>query len=84
MLFRSVIESKAARSAHAVIIGEINGTMWLSSNGSYEEVQSLNAAKETLTRDLGWWARDADVYKVERSSANTDRRLVRMVSDTRN
>ena len=68
-----VVYSKTARAAHAVTIGERNGTMWLSSNGLYEEVQSLDDAKETLARDLGWWAPDVDVYKAEDSPASGDR-----------
>ncbi|MBA4387085.1 MAG: hypothetical protein C0404_03830 [Verrucomicrobia bacterium] len=72
-----VFESRAAHASHAVTIGGTDGTMWLSSNGSYEEVKSMSDAREKLALELGWWAPDVDVYLVERSSSSdSDRRDV--------
>lgn len=77
-----VVKSGTAGASHAITIGEVNGALWISSNGSYKEVESLNDAKETIARDLGWWAPDVSVLKVEKSPANGDRRYVKIATDT--
>lgn len=65
-----ILKSETARAAHAVTIGEINGSMWISSNGSFEYVQSLDDAKDLIARDLGWHGPDVGMYKVNKSSGN--------------
>jgi hypothetical protein len=66
-----VFRSRTARAAHAVTIGEIEGTMWFSSNGSYEEVKSMDAVKEKLCSDLGWWEPDVKIEMVEKTNTQT-------------
>jgi len=53
-----VFSSQTVGKAHAVAIGEWNGRLWLSSNGSYEEVSSLWDARERVAQKCGWWAGD--------------------------
>ncbi len=72
-----VFRSRVAHAAHAVTVGEKDGIMWLSSNGSYQEVKSLDDAREAIARDMGWRAQDVDVYKFEQSSGDSDRYDVR-------
>ena len=62
-----VFHSKATRGSnaanggsHAVAIGERNGTLWMSSNGDYEEVQSMDDARNKLARSFGWWLDDVE------------------------
>ena len=38
---------------HAVVVGTWEGKMWMSSNGSYEEVQSIDEVKKTVARMYG-------------------------------
>ena len=45
---------KGSWVGHAVVIGQCNGRLWISSNGWYEEVESLDAAKAAIARELGW------------------------------
>ncbi len=59
-----VVESRVGNVAHAVAIGVIDGAMWMSSNGQYQDVQSLSNAKEMVIRDLGWSWDDITIYKV--------------------
>jgi hypothetical protein len=60
-----VIYSKTARAAHAVTIGEHNGVVWVSNNGSYSEHQSLFDAKQEIARDQGWWMPELEMTKRE-------------------
>lgn len=79
-----VLQPGTTDKAHAVTMGEMDGTLWVSSNGSYEEVKSLHDAKEKIARDLGWWAPDVDVHRVDRSSlAKRESRYVDTATDTR-
>jgi hypothetical protein len=50
-----VFSSPIDREAHAVVIGRSNGQMWMSSNGSYENVLSVGEARDKTAREQGWW-----------------------------
>lgn len=53
-----VVASKTTGAAHAVVIGNSNGRMWMSSNGAYENVNSLEDAKDKIARQNGWYTSD--------------------------
>lgn len=53
-----VLTSKVNERSHAVTIGEQNGGMWMSSNGIYQAVLSLDDAKDKVCREMGWWYDD--------------------------
>jgi predicted transglutaminase-like cysteine proteinase len=53
--------------AHAVVVGEWNGSAWMSSNGSFEDLASRHDAAGKVARDLGWWA--PDVAEAQQASA---------------
>jgi hypothetical protein len=76
-----VLRSKTTGKAHAVTMGTWNGSSWVSSNGSYQAVTSLDDAKEKLAREQGWWAPDVEMYKVEKSKTGNDSGYVRMAGD---
>ena len=78
-----VVRSRAAGKSHAVTMGEWNGGVWVSSNGSYREFQSLHDAKQEVARDLGWWAPEVEVFKVEQSATGDGRRYVPVATDGR-
>jgi predicted transglutaminase-like cysteine proteinase len=78
-----VVRSKTAKAAHAVTIGECNGRIWVSSNGSYTQHASLSDAKQELARDLGWWSPEVEMFTVKESEEDGSRQYVKMVSNTR-
>lgn len=41
-------------NAHSVAMGRWEGRLWISSNGSYQTVDSKEEAKRIVARDLGW------------------------------
>lgn len=66
------------REGHAVLVGEWNGKMWFSSNGSYEEVSSEKEVRQRVAKMLsckesqlwGMKLSEADVAKyIEKSPA---------------
>lgn len=78
-----VVQSKTARSAHAVTIGKTGETMWMSSNGSYEVVKSLDDAKEKIARALGWWVPEVTIVKAGSNSRESRRGELVVAADTR-
>ena len=52
---------------HAVTIGEHQGLLWMSSNGSYVEVHSIEAAKWIVANKHGWQADLVRTVKGEKS-----------------
>ena len=40
--------------AHAIAMGKWEGKLWISSNGSYQTVDSKEEAKRIIARDSGW------------------------------
>jgi len=49
-----VFRARAAGKAHAVALGVRDGRMWMSSNGSYEEVASFDEASRRVSQLCGW------------------------------
>jgi predicted transglutaminase-like cysteine proteinase len=67
-----IVRSRTDSKAHAVTVGRWNGRVWVSSNGTYSDYQSMFDAKEDLARDLGWWAPETEMAKVVKSEKNGD------------
>jgi len=59
--------SKTEEKGHAVTIGTDNGQMWMSSNGSHEDIQSVDDAKDKIARRFGWWFDDIVVQKIDQT-----------------
>ena len=79
-----VLRSKTAGEAHAVTVGERNGRVWVSSNGSYTVHRSLFDAKQEIARDQGWWAPEVEMFRVEQSTQTPgERRYVKTAGATR-
>ena len=51
-----VFACKQAHQAHAVVVGEQYGSMWMSSNGSFENVLSLEDVRTKVIQEFGWFA----------------------------
>lgn len=49
---------KGSWEAHAVAVGSLNGQLWISSNGWYETVKSVDDAKRIIAREVGWRHRE--------------------------
>lgn len=49
-----VFYPRESRQGHAVTLGEWNGGMWMSSNGSFERVNSEDDARERIARENSW------------------------------
>lgn len=63
-------------TGHAVTIGEWQGQLWMSSNGSFETVHSIEDAKQRIAARHGWRANAVSVRKGGEShnaTANCDR-----------
>jgi hypothetical protein len=58
---------------HAVAVGSWNGKVWMSSNGSYEEVSSIAEVKETVARMYG--CTTDDMWGTVLAHADVERRL---------
>ena len=58
---------------HAVAVGTWNGQMWMSSNGSYREVESVDEVKETVAQMYGC-SKD-DMWGSVMAHADIERRL---------
>ncbi len=55
-------------SGHVVALGEWNGRLWMSSNGSFVEVYSFEDAKRRVARSQGWSVADMRVRKGEKKN----------------
>ena len=49
---------KGSWEAHAVVIGSWNGQLWISSNGWYENIESMDEAKKVVAKAAGWRHRE--------------------------
>ncbi len=58
-----VFKSEKPKAAHAVVIGKYKGKMWLSSNGSYEVIESLDDAVK-YHRKMFYWKGKITYYRV--------------------
>jgi predicted transglutaminase-like cysteine proteinase len=79
-----VVRSKDVGEAHAITMGKRNGRIWVSSNGSYSEHQSIFDAKQELVRDLGWYAPDTEMVKVNQPETDSDRSYMQLTSTLTN
>jgi len=77
-----IVHSKTAGKSHAVTMGEVNGRVWVSSNGTYAQYQSLHDAKQEIARDLGWWGPATEMFTVKQSQTDGGRQYVKMGADT--
>jgi len=59
-----IISSKVTGKSHAIATGNDNGVLWISSNGSYERVDSIKEAKDKIAREMGWGLEDASISEV--------------------
>jgi hypothetical protein len=62
--------------AHAVAIGHHEGKMWISSNGWYETVDSLEDAKRVVARELGWHSRTIVATSLDEAASSREGRPV--------
>jgi hypothetical protein len=51
-----VLVNERSGEAHAVVVGEEHGRMWMSSNGSFEWMASFEDVQKKVIRELGWFA----------------------------
>jgi len=49
-----IFHAETSNAAHAVVIGQWNGTVWMSSNGDYRVVGSIANAREIVNREFQW------------------------------
>lgn len=49
-----VVYPKDGWEGHAVVIGVHDGKMWMSSNGWFEKVDSLDEAGKSVSKEMGW------------------------------
>ena len=52
-----VFHPAGGRQGHAVVVGKWRGKLWLSSNGWYQRIDSLEDAKRKVAVELGWGRR---------------------------
>lgn len=58
-------------SGHAVTIGKWRGRLWMSSNGSFTKVLSINDARRQVAHSQGWAAQSVQVSKGENARRAT-------------
>ena len=56
---------------HALALGKTDRGYWISSNGWYEEVKSLEEAKDEVARELGWKGRRIAVTTLDKVNRET-------------
>jgi predicted transglutaminase-like cysteine proteinase len=49
-----IVRARALRAGHAITIGGSEGRMWMSSNGSYRDIRSIDDARQIIAREFGW------------------------------
>ena len=59
-----VFYPKRSWLAHAVVIGEYKGKTWMSSNGWYQTVKSLDQAKRAVAKEQGWCRHQLEIKKL--------------------
>ena len=59
-----IFQAKTSNAAHAVVIGQSNGTVWISSNGSYRVIENIANAKASVVNELKWYHGDVVGYRV--------------------
>jgi len=60
---------------HAIVVGNWNGQMWLSSNGSYEEIGSVEEIRESVARVLS--CDPDDMWTSKLASADVERLIAK-------
>ncbi len=60
-----VVRAADLRRSHAVTIGVWGGRMWMSSNGDYREVSSLDHARNLVAADYGWQGHSVTIRKAD-------------------
>lgn len=60
-----VFYPKGGWVGHAVVVGRWKGKVWMSSNGWYETVDSLEEAKVIISRECGWRGQEIIVSTLE-------------------
>jgi predicted transglutaminase-like cysteine proteinase len=58
-----VFHAKRSHAAHAVVIGNHNGTIWMSSNGDYRVVESIADARDIMISELKWYHDEVWAYR---------------------
>lgn len=66
-----VLRSTTDREAHAVTVGERNGQVWVSNNGSYREFSTMKEAQQSIARDQGWTSNNVSVETEAVARRNT-------------
>ena len=56
---------RGSGEGHAVVVGSLKGQLWISSNGWYQTVTSMDDAKRTIAREAGWRHREILVASAE-------------------
>jgi len=63
--------ASSVAAGHAIAIGTWNGQLWLSSNGSYEEIASEKDAAERVSRVL--WCKPDKMWTITLADSDVDR-----------
>jgi predicted transglutaminase-like cysteine proteinase len=63
-----VFAATSLGKGHAVTIGSSDGGLWMSSNGSYTRIESLEDAKNRIATSLGWTGHDV-TYRIAKPPA---------------
>lgn len=60
---------------HAVAVGRWQGRLWVSSNGGYEEADSIDAVRDIVSREQHW--ESSEVWSVVLKPADVQRFIQR-------
>jgi len=60
-----VFYPKDSWEGHAVVVGSLDGRLWISSNGWYQTVKSMDDAKAVIAREAGWRHTEILVASIE-------------------
>lgn len=60
-----VFAPKGSWEAHAVVVGSWNGKLWISSNGWYVTINSMDEAKAVIAKEQGWRHKEILVASLE-------------------
>ena len=59
-----IFHAKSSKAAHAVVIGQWNGAVWMSSNGEHRDVRDIAHAREIVSHELQWDENHVAIYRV--------------------
>ncbi len=62
-----ILNAKNKNEAHAIVIGRHNGTVWMSSNGQYQDVRDIKHAQDIVMREQDWNHSDIAVYLADKN-----------------